>query len=260
LAGERPDDWGEEVDFRPWPPSAEDREQIDHYSAAVADAFAEEAERQQYEVEREHWLETHAPEFAGDEAIHECFILIPDGNGNGVDFEELAPGGVICGARSKGTASVFGDPISVLVAVVGRESDDPWVLAVNAALARERAWPGFGRRETLEVRQAVGEMFHVSAVENRDSIRHHGLDWRRMGTTRGVAGSSVPELEAIFLCESRLEADFFTRMARTATDVWAANVDGLWLENGPSGWMIAVEPIPTERIELVDRDIRATRG
>jgi hypothetical protein len=35
-------------------------------------------------------------------------------------------------------------------------------------------------------------MFHVTDSANRESIRQHGLDWRRMGTALGIAGSRVP--------------------------------------------------------------------
>ncbi len=70
------------------------------------------------------------------------------------------------------------------------------------ALGRERIWDG-SRRSTLDVNQGAGEMLHVTATSNRESIEQHGLDWRRMAASRGVAGSRVPELGAIFLCESR---------------------------------------------------------
>jgi hypothetical protein len=40
-----------------------------------------------------------------------------------------------------------------------------------------------------------------------------------------------------------------------ATDVWAVPIDGLWLENGPDGWVILPEPVPPERLRLVETDI-----
>jgi hypothetical protein len=84
---------------------------------------------------------------------------------------------------------------------------------VWAALARERTWR-MGRRPVLLVKEGSGEMFHVTATENRQSILRHGLDWRQMGTTAGIAGSREPELPAVFLCENRDEIGFFTQMSR----------------------------------------------
>ncbi len=103
----------------------------------------------------------------------------------------------------------------------------------------------------LVVKQATGEMFHVTATENRQSILRHGLDWRQMGTAPGVAGSREPELPVIFLSERRDEADFFTGMSRLPIDLWAVRVDGLWVETGPDGWIILPEPVPPERLRLL---------
>ena len=121
---------------------------------------------------------------------------------------------------------------------------------MRAALARERTWR-MGRRPMLLVREGSGEMFHVTATENRQSILRHGLDWRQMGTTAGIAGSREPELPAVFLCENRDETGFFTQMSRLPADVWAVRVDGLWVETGPHGWIIVSEPVPPERLRLL---------
>jgi len=43
-------------------------------------------------------------------------------------------------------------------------------------------------------------LFHVSSAANRKSILAHGLDWTRMGAARGIAGSTTPEQEGVFLC------------------------------------------------------------
>jgi hypothetical protein len=100
------------------------------------------------------------------------------------------------------------------------------------------------------VKQASGEMFHVTATLNRQSILRHGLDWRQMGAP-GIAGSREPELPAVFLCESRDDAGFFTGMSRLPADLWAVRIDGLWVETGPDGWMILPEPVPPERLRLL---------
>jgi hypothetical protein len=85
------------------------------------------------------------------------------------------------------------------------------VSAVCRALARERAWAGAPRyrRSRLWVMPGQGELFHVTAVANRESISRHGLDWHRMGAAPGIAGSAEPELAAVFVCDSREEADFY---------------------------------------------------
>jgi hypothetical protein len=102
-------------------------------------------------------------------------------------------------------------------------------------------------------------MFHASDVVNRWSILKHGLDWRHMGAARGIAGSTRPEAEAIFLCESLSEVKFFTDMCRRPTDVWAANLDGVWVENGPSGWWMVPVPIPANRVRLALSDVWSDR-
>jgi hypothetical protein len=100
-----------------------------------------------------------------------------------------------------------------------------------------------------------GELFHVTAVANRESISRHGLDWHRMGAAPGIAGSAEPELAAVFVCDSREEADFFTAMARSPSDVWAVRAGGLWIENGPNGWQLITEPVGPDRLRLADRDV-----
>jgi hypothetical protein len=101
-------------------------------------------------------------------------------------------------------------------------------------------------------------MFHVSGAANRESIAQRGLDWRLM-TMPGVAGSRGPELDGIFLCESEFDVAFFTEIARVPSDVWAVDVAGRWVESGPSGWVIVLEPIPATAVRLVRRDVVSSR-
>jgi hypothetical protein len=66
-------------------------------------------------------------------------------------------------------------------------------------------------------------VFHVTSTANRDSIRQHGLDSRRMGTPRGVAGSDSPEVEGVFLARNWFEAKWFVRLSRSnheRVDIW----------------------------------------
>jgi hypothetical protein len=76
-----------------------------------------------------------------------------------------------------------------------------------------------------------------------------------MGAAPGIAGSTEPERAAVFVCDSREEADFFTAMADSPSDVWAVRAEGLWVENGPNGWQIITEPVGPDRLRLADRDV-----
>jgi hypothetical protein len=197
-----------------------------------------------------------------------CEIDLADGSQ--VEFRELDPGGTACDARridfpasGLGLVSqvegprVFGSAAEVIAAAAGVAAADPWVSAVCRALQRDREWAGQPRhrRPQLWVVPGEGELFHVTAAVNRESIRRHGLDWRRMGAAPGIAGSAGPERAAVFACDSRDEAAFFLQMADSPSDVWAIRADGLWVENGPQGWSIITEPIDPGRLRLADRDL-----
>jgi hypothetical protein len=67
---------------------------------------------------------------------------------------------------------------------------------------------------------------------------------------RGIAGSSAPELDAVFLCDSLEDAEFFTWMGAEPLDIWEVHVDGLVIESGPDGWWIVNERIPPDRLRL----------
>jgi hypothetical protein len=56
--------------------------------------------------------------------------------------------------------------------------------------------------------------FHVTSAHNRESIRRHGLDWRRMLDDPGIAGSVGPEAERVFLARDPEEAEWFVEMGR----------------------------------------------
>jgi hypothetical protein len=256
LAGEAPDDWAPGTDYRPWPPSAEGRAQIDaDYEAACVAGAEEEARWRDYEAVRDAWLvERGLPSIA--QPLHACSISLADAD-DVVWFEEFDPAGAHCGASTCGGRQAFGTTRAVLAGITNRRGDNPWVEAAVAAIERERAWDD-GRRSSLEVYEATGEMFHVSAAANRASISRYGLDWRRM-TRPGVAGARKPELDGVFLCESEFDVQFFTDMCRVPSDVWSADVSGRWVESGPSGWVIVTEPIPPSAVRLVRRDIVSTR-
>jgi hypothetical protein len=257
-AGERPLDWDTDREpLRSWPPSTAERRQIDvDYEAAVNAANEEEAAREEYEREREEWLTVHAPAHVGHAPFFECLVVEDEDDELAIEFEELAPGAELCGARMQGGGPhCFGSERAVIAGARGLDVNDPWVTAVCAALAGQRKW--LHRHWMLAVHSIEGEVFHVTASANRDSILRHGLDWSLMGDSHGIAGSTEPELPAVFVSESRAEAkDFFAGiMARTPVDVWAIRADGLWLESGPDGWLVIPEPVAPERLRLVDADL-----
>jgi hypothetical protein len=101
--------------------------------------------------------------------------------------------------------------------------------------------------DEVEWLRHVERAWHVSPSLNRESIRTHGLDWSLMGATGGIATGPTfrgPEMEAVFLCASREEADFFVGFgSHPHVDVWQIDVSGLALEPGPDGWMIHRSPI-----------------
>jgi hypothetical protein len=257
LAGDRPKDWGSDIDFRAWPPPAGERAEIDvRYAAAAALADEEERRWRAYEADRRVWLAQHAPELR-DVPKHECTIGLPARGC--VEFEEFDRDGARCGAIGPTGRVAFGTARDVLADVTEGLANDDWLDALVAALARDRAWTNCSRRSSLDIRYGSAEAFHVTAAANRESIERFGLDWSRMETTAGIAGSQRPELDAIFLCGTIAETKFFTDMARVPSDVWAVDVEGLWLENGPTGWLIVSEPLPPGRIRLVAREVPTLR-
>jgi hypothetical protein len=190
-------------------------------------------------------------------------VVVPgDGDGAVIELVELDRDSGVWGGSRGGVPDAFGTVSQVLAALSSRQGDDPWVAEVASALDRERGWgiPSDWRRPILEVFQGNRPMFHATATANRESIRRHGLDWRRMGAAPGIAGSTRPELPAVFVCDSREDVSFFLHMARTPADVWTVDVGGLWIETGPDGWWIISQPIGPERLTLAEGDATHPAG
>jgi hypothetical protein len=246
YAGDLPSDPEDAAVTRPWPPSQAERAEIEAaYEGALESAAQEEEAWLAYAYARDDWLATTASELAGTEPEHRSSIDAPDGTK--IALDEYA-GGSLCAGRQLPFGPVaFGSVADVLAATADRPASDDWILAVVSALERERSWPV--RREFLEVRLGSGELFHVTAARNRDSIRRYGLDWTRM-SGRGIAGSTAPELDAVFLCDSLEDAEFFTWMGTEPLDIWGVRVDGLVVESGPDGWWIVNEQVAPERLRL----------
>ncbi len=235
-----------------WPPTRDQRRAMDAgYQKAVADAEFEATAQAAYKAEREQLV---GPD-ADLDIMHSGIVELEDRQ-TSLFIEELSEDTELSGGRRRGTTETsFGALPDVIAQLAHLGSDDPWVAAVIASLARERGGrPGRGvwRRPVVTVRGGAGTMYHVSDLVNRTSISDHGLNWARMSVP-GIAGSPRPECEGVFLCEKEHDVDFFIRMARrrgVTADVWAANVDGYWIENGPEGWWIVFKTIPPDRVRL----------
>jgi len=219
------------------------------------DADRRETEELRYLIARDEWLAGHAPDLARGAPVHECGLLVPGSYyGDEVSLDEFDDAGLLSGARwlTRGRHA-FGAADEVLSAVVEDEAEDAWVQAIVRALKAKRAWTRRSRRPFLEVWKGNGELVHLTAAANRESIRRWGLDWSRMGKACGIAGSVLPELPAIFL-DTMDSVGFFKMMAKEPVDLWAVDVTELWVENGPDGWFIHQAPIGPDRLRLLEGD------
>jgi len=111
--------------------------------------------------------------------------------------------------------------------------------------------------------RGVPRYFHVTSSLNRESIERHGLDWRHMGATHGVAGvpgaSVRSEAPGIFLCQDDWsEVEWFADMAISAghdsVDVWEVSLpsEAKFVEyDGSPGYEYYPRPIPRNAITLV---------
>jgi hypothetical protein len=100
--------------------------------------------------------------------------------------------------------------------------------------------------------------FHVTSSRNRRSIQRYGLDWTRMSSVCGIAGSPRPEQAGIFLCEDEHEVDWFCRMNATSgpLDVWVVDgVERAELVEASGGYYFLPRVIPASRLKLKTRDV-----
>ena len=101
-------------------------------------------------------------------------------------------------------------------------------------------------------------MYHVSSSLNRQSILEHGLDWRRMGAARGIAGSLTPEQEGCFLTQDEWTRDWFVSMNNTGgpVDVWeVVGVAPGDLQESPEGYLFLPGVVGVERLRLLQTDL-----
>jgi hypothetical protein len=105
---------------------------------------------------------------------------------------------------------------------------------------------------------AMDGFFHVTSSRNRLSIARHGLDWTRMSSVSGIAGSRTPEQQGIFLCCDESEVGWFCRMNATGgpLDVWSVEgVDVSELVESPEHYFFLPRPVPPSRLKLVMKDV-----
>lgn len=101
----------------------------------------------------------------------------------------------------------------------------------------------------------MSALFHVTSVRNRQSIRRFGLDPARMGAAPGIAGSTRPEADGIFLAE-QWDLDWFVGLNNTGgpVDVWQVDgVDADRLVGNGSGYFYLPGRIGAEQVTLVRR-------
>jgi hypothetical protein len=104
----------------------------------------------------------------------------------------------------------------------------------------------------------VTALFHVSSAGNRESIRTGGLDWRLMGASPGIAGSSRPEVDGVFLCRDEAEWRYFVRLNNTGgpVDVWSVTgVEASTLVDNGNGYGYLPFAIPPGQLALTERDV-----
>ena len=86
----------------------------------------------------------------------------------------------------------------------------------------------------------------------------HGLDWTHMKAARGIAGSTAPEQDGIFVESSEWHADWWLRINNTGgpLDLWAVEgIDPSELVESPEGFFFVPRPIPRSQLTLVRTDV-----
>ena len=97
-------------------------------------------------------------------------------------------------------------------------------------------------------------LFHASPSVNRESIQIHGLDVSRMSAD-GIAGSTGPEVEGVFLGEHVWDGYWYASFGHHASvDIWEVHAEGLSLQEDNEGWICGVV-IPPERLKLIESDV-----
>jgi hypothetical protein len=132
---------------------------------------------------------------------------------------------------------------------------------VNAHSVRRVPWRSQSRARRAHATRSPVRLpdrwaYHVSSVVNRASILDHGLDVTHMGRAAGIAGSTRPEVEGIFLADSLAEAFWFASFGvHVLVDVWIIDVRGLRVIDHPDGFMYYPGSISPDRVRLDEADV-----
>jgi hypothetical protein len=158
---------------------------------------------------------------------HACTILTERGDlelsqldESGSEWFADGPGGQAGGALHE-----------VLLIASGEPADARWCAVIENAVRSEGGLRG---RVGLSAKQVTGPWFHATFARNRESIRRHGLDSRRMAG-QGIAGSTAPEAAGTFLSSDLDDAHWFARMGsrQGSVDIWAVALNDCH-EGGPA--------------------------
>ena len=79
-----------------------------------------------------------------------------------------------------------------------------------------------------------------------------------MGAARGIAGSTHPEVDGIFLCAEEFTVNFFIRLNNTGTavDVWQVHdVDPDDLLDNGNGFEFLPAKVRPDQLTLVRKDV-----
>jgi hypothetical protein len=121
---------------------------------------------------------------------------------------------------------------------------------------------GMQEDASIEWEHWDGRLFHVSSVLNRQSIDTHGLDWTKMGSAPGIAGSRTPEVEGCFVAQDEYEVEFFRGFdTNDLVDVWL--VEGIhWTQliESPESFWYYPDTIPRAMISLHRCNLRTRDG
>jgi hypothetical protein len=190
---------------------------------------------------------------------HSCTILTGRGDlelsqldESGSEWFADGPGGEAAGALHE-----------VLLTASGEPADATWVAVIENVIRSEGGLQG---RVGLSARQVTGQWFHATFASNRESVRRHGLDHRRMAG-QGIAGSAAPEAAGTFLSNDLDDAHWFARMGsrQGCVDIWAVELKDEWLVSDPGAsgglddesWLICPSAIPPRQLTLVERDLHS---
>jgi len=167
------------------------------------------------------------------------------------------------------TGGVVGTPVSTLEMATALERHLVEVDPATGAFTAVGLCDDHAYRFTLTARDEDGavidaiefaaesepvQLYHLSPVENRDSIRAHGLDPSRMGAAPGLAGSERPEVTGVYVFDDPGEAKWWAgtmgERHRSGLDLWQFTAQQAQLAAGPDGFDHLTGTVAPEALRL----------